>query len=444
MKIRRDYPVVQSKSKSVSVTVYGGEQNFCEYCTGYRTDGNGNITPSRTFAKLCTIGNDFDEVYYFPHINNYIGVTENHDVYRVNKLYDIKDNAEFKYAESFYEYPVSAVEITHEIDDCPRAVFFGGGKILTLNMTVQTTTEFGYYIFGTCLHMGRVFAADFDDKYKIRWSETGIFNWKQSADGSGFVQLNPARGAVHRVFSLGGKLVAIRDYGIDVISAYGDPRLYAVVRQNNGPNTEPLVFDACAVCGNKVFFCSQNEIYYYDGNDSVRIDRVKLPPHVKISTIRKLMAFDGRYVMVNCTNEADGKDWWLEIDISGGTFGFFAQGFRTVLKSKYGYTLWNDGSIYAEADKIPDDASGGKKEYDHRYIWRSREIDLGVANGKTLKSVAFKGSGDLKLCVTADGEKRTFDNFGVIPVNLCARKFVFEMSGCGTPERLECRWEVTQ
>ena len=231
------------------------------------------------------------------------------------------------------------------------------------------------------------------------------------------------------MIAFGDRLIVYREHGLDIIKAFGDTQYYSVVHQGGKNFTEKLYEDACAVCGGKIYFCSYDKIYCYDGQE---ISQVKLPEYMKATGYSLGKSFDGRFVCFYCKVDADGKNYQFELDTLNGTCSFFAPDIKFIWKNDDGVYAWKDNIVYRE------DINGSDMES----VWRSEKLDVGTAGVKTLKKIRFDKSGDSIVKVTADGISRTIEGSGEMTVGLSGRQFEFGISGGGKAKSLDAEWEI--
>lgn len=112
---------------------------------------------------------------------------------------------------------------------------------------------------------GRVFAADFETGYILRWSgEDDILNWKRDISGAGYLYVDTRGGKIKRLFDFGGELVALRENGITRLAVNGTPESYRVTE--NIILTGAILPQTAAVAGDRLFFICENEaLYFKDG-----------------------------------------------------------------------------------------------------------------------------------------------------------------------------------
>ena len=428
MKIRQDRKFKGLKTRSVKLKVIGGEKDYCDYAVDYYLGKNG-ISSTRKFSSFRSGENilgTLEWINYYNLIGAGIAAT------REGRVYRWKENnttgnwfVDFTTMEMLYHTAANG-----NYDGLPGVCFTGGKKLMFVLESGTVSYFTPYRLKGGCMHMGRVFAVDADKRFLIRWSGMSVFSWVQSALGSGYLELDPSRGEIYRLISMGDKICVYRKYGIDVIKAYGDPRYFAVVPKGCADVTETLVEGACVVCGDKLYFCSQTSVYTFDGE---KIEQVILPEALKGKNYTNGTCHDGRYVNFACEHAKNPESYLLEIDTKEGAFAFYSNGFPFVWKSPTAYYAWRDNTLFIE-DDTPSDSFG---------TWSTAYLNPDDTNSvKTLKSVCVDCSGEITICVRTPTVERRVKGNGKINIGLRGECFQISVCGSGQVRQLECEWEV--
>jgi len=425
MKIRRGYGRSDLKTERVKLKLIGGEEDYTAYCAGYCAGAN-YLTPSRKFKSYNTEANihNVESITYFNSIGAGLALTTSGQIYKWSY---VSVGTPFAYSGMAGSVIRSTFEYFNQ--DKPAVVVVSGNRMTFLTDEKYEYKALGFYLKGACYHYGRMFAADVRNPYVFRWTGTSLTDWAQTQGGAGYIKLTPERGLLYRTVAFGDQLVIYREYGLDVIKAFGDSRHFSVVQQGCKNVMEKLVEDAIAVCDGKIYFCSYDKIYTYDGE---KIETLKIPDYMKAHDYTLGKAYDDRFVHFYCTPDNGLEKCQFEIDTEKGTCSFFAPGMKFLWKSKDGFWAWKDNVVYLE----------NKLGYDMPCVWRSKSVDLGRSDVKTLKSVYLKQTQDAVLKVTADGVSREFCGNGRVPVDMSGTEFAFEVRGRGDTLDVEAEWEV--
>lgn len=425
MKIRREYVRRPLKTKSVKLTLIGGEDDYTEYCAGYSAGADCLARfPRFDMYRTPVVLKNPESIDYYANIGAVLALTAAGQIYRLSEA---ATGSMLTYAGTVGSCRRSTFEC--HFGNEPAVAVVSGTRITFVTAENYYNRQVPYAIKGACLHMGRIFAADASDSFAVRWSGMDMLDWEQSADGAGYIKLNPERGKIFRTLSFGSKLVVFREFGFDVLNVFGDPRHFAVVHQGSKNVTERLREDTCTVCGSSIYCCSENNIYRYDGE---KAEVVKLPDYMQVKNFCAGKAYGGRYVYYYCMAVPTGGGYQLEMDLQNGTFALFACDKKFVWKTDDGFWAWKDNTVYVEK---PDGD-------DWRCVWHSESIDLGSAGVKTLKKIYVDKTDKAQIRIRADGVSRSISGDGEIYVGMSGRDFVFEVVGNGKVNALEAEWEV--
>lgn len=425
MRLRRAYGRVNLKTRSEKLKIIGSVKDYCEFCQGYYVRGK-KLKTARQFMQYNTEANinNLAFVRYFPNIDTTLAMTTSGQIYRWTAASAGKP---FTYSGLVANYYPSAVSCYYK--DASVIAVISGSRIVFVKPTIYEICTISYSVRGAAYHKGRLFAVD-PSKNCIRWSGTNLSEWKESTDGAGYLHLDPKRGEIFSVIEFGENLIAFREYGLDVIKAFGDPRHFTVVSAGEKLTTEKLTTNTCVECGGKLYFASTDNIYCYNGEI---IEKIELPEYMKASFYSNGRSEDGRYVFFYCTPKNSSKSCQFELDTVTGECAFFAPEIPFLWK-RYDYFYgWKNNTVYKQHQLTG---------YDMPCVWRTGKIDAGTAGVKTLKSIYVNAKDEARIAVTADGVKRELKGRGRIHVGMSGREFVFELNGKNETGLLEAEWEV--
>ena len=429
MMIRNARPFKGLKTRLKRIKVLGDGIDMGTVAEGYYV-GDGTLTSVRKFsaynydAKLDKI----EWIEYFNTIKYGIALTANGDIY---KWSETANGAAFGIVTNGVAAPHTAFACRFE--GSPAVCVLGGTKLVFVYETGFASLSLTFELNGGCLHMGRIFAADTQKKYTIRWSGTDLSDWNQSALGGGYIDLDPVRGRIFRLVSMGNKIFVYREFGVDVIKVYGDPYHLSIVHKGSGDVTEKLTESACAVCGDKMYFCSKTNVYTFDGE---KIERVKYPECLAGQNFRTGTCIDGRYVTFYCEDITGTSSYQFEIDTLNGVFAHYAEGMPFVWKSPNAFYGWFNNTVYREDAKS------------ERMIsrWFTGTLTLGISSTKLIKSIYTECSGKIVIHVITNSAMVGFtaENGKKIKVGLWDDSFSFRVTGNGKLKLLECECEVRE
>lgn len=429
MILRRAYRRGKLKTRAHTAKIFGGE-DLCAFALGYAVGGK-TLTAGRKFVPLYTSAEaaKITSIDFFPNVGLALATSSDKKVFGW-----YPDDADFSFvqlADLHGDVPPSTFEYHGETGN--YAALVSGRDIVQVYGERLQVGTLPYSIKGACMHMGRMFAVDAGDKFTVRWSSyKDVYDWTQSALGGGYIRLNPERGALYRVIPLGERLIVYREFGIDVIKAFGDPRHFAVVPCGGGSVTERLNEDACAVCGNDIYFCSDKTIYRYSNG---AISALTLPDYMGAENFSRGKAYESRYVNFYCKTLLYGNEYQIELDVVDKTVCFYAYGKKTVWKTPQKFYAISGDTVYVQSDGDGEDMTS---------VWMSRKLDFGDDKLKYLRCLRAVADGDISISVTASGITRGFAGGSYIRTGICGDDFVFEVNGNGRLSSLEAEWEARE
>lgn len=313
---------------------------------------------------------------------------------------------------------------------------YDGGLPITSLFSGSTTLSFsghyawsvmGAYSFSSgTIHCGRFFGIDAGDPFVIRWSAYGVFDWSPGISGNGYIKLPATGGRALRLFSMGEKLVAVREGGITLLDAYGDPQHFAVRNTAAATPVGGVKAATCALLSGMLFFCAEGGLYAYQSG-SVRQLSCDVPPC--ISSARCAVACADKYYVL-CTHPVWGK----------GVYEYSA-----TLSAGYFIGLDADALAVGGGEVCAFNARAMfvlRREGKLRGRWCSAHCDFGTAGLKFVRELTVGGKGDIAVRVTADGVTREFSGAGRHAVGMCGADFTFQIETSGTISLAEVTAEV--
>ncbi|MBQ2712831.1 MAG: hypothetical protein IJF71_05570 [Clostridia bacterium] len=126
------------------------------------------------------------------------------------------------------------------------------------------------YVTSLCVHYERLFATTAGDKSELWFSDDlNVTNWHISLDEAGFIQLADEGGGILRAVEFMDYVYLFRSYGIARVSAYADQTQFRVTKIYQ--STGKIYPDTVTVCGDRIYFLSEEGAFSFDGLDAVRV-----------------------------------------------------------------------------------------------------------------------------------------------------------------------------
>ena len=297
-------------------------------------------------------------------------------------------------------------------------IFEGKTRAVLLNGSGAVTESGGRYgavpSYGASLgcgvmHCGRLFGADKDNAYKLRWSgEGGFSDWKEGLCGSGSLDLDPRRGEILDIVEFGEKLVAVRKFGLTVLNMYGSPENFSAEITDTDTD-EIYKGTARVVCGKLVFF-TVSGLHTFNGGS---VNRVK---HAYVDDISEPV----------CSAELGGK-YFLGCKSAclngGAVFCYDFAKTAGYLIAVSADAMCSDGHIY-----IYNGNGAYRLEDGGRYAFIGGSTDFGSDRFKTVTEIFIGGRADIEI-----GNGRTVRKFlsasGRIRPAMRGKKFTVRAAG---------------
>lgn len=321
-----------------------------------------------------------------------------------------------------YDFGNSAFLVEDYSKGTPRAIVISGNKA-AVHYGAHTAAILPVSLFCGVMHCGRLFGADDNDPYLLRWSGTdGFDDWDESLSGSGHLFIGPSGGKIVNIAAFGEKLIVVRKYGITVLSMQSEPEKFSV----NFVNTECAeIVDntACAVM-NKLYFFTASGLKAFDGN---KISAVPFRHADAVCSPRYAVVGDNKY-FVACKEKRSGKDVILCIDSeSGESCVFDCPAHSLFIK---------DGKVFAS-----DFSYLYKITEADAFSFETEEINFGTGRDKTVVGAFVEGECDVKIsngkCV-----RKFVSASGIIKPKMRGKSFKVKVYGkCGIP-KIELTAEV--
>ncbi len=423
MMIRRATKIKGLATGKTGIKIFGGDKDLCMTSVGFFAGGEGlQSAPKSVRGYADGLTGTPVAMGYFPEISQGLAVTD------AGKVYIWLENEKlFSEIAQVENYPVSM--FSYSLDGENYAAVVCGNKMICRFADTVRIFTLPYYIKGACLHMGRVFAADANDGYVLRWScADDMGDWGLSASGGGYIRLRPERGKILSLIPLGDRIIAVREHGTDIIKAYGDPRHFSVVHKGCGEVTEALKEGTCVACGESVYFCSDSSVYEFDGE---HIQKLQMPVYMRAHGYSAGCAHDGRYVTYACREPVYDGAYHLLYDTYERKFAFFAANKSVVWKTQKGFYSLRGGYVYEPAD-------GGE----FTGVWMTDALDFGIKGAKLLKRITVRSEGNIEVSVKARGETRDFPGNGIMTADIAGEDFTFSVFGDGKLISFEGELEV--
>lgn len=299
------------------------------------------------------------------------------------------------------------------------AVMLSGTDRVVHTGYAQQTAEGEYSFRAGTVHCGRFFGADSSGPFMLRWAASHPLDWSEGIYGSGYIMLPPEGGGILRLFSYDDRLIAVRERGVTVVRAYGDPQNYKVDATANYLTADGIIARTCAFCDGKLYFCTNGGLYAFDGSG---IDLLAaFPPDISEPAFAAAMGVE---YFLACTDKNIGECVFA-----------YSRGAGCVCRIAPTLLFAGKDGVYALCgQKMGRLRRGGQGE------WHSRPVEEG---GKPffIRDIVTVCDGQAQVTLTSAGVSRSFEG-GRQAVNGGGRAFSFSVAADGTLRSLTAEAEV--
>lgn len=306
-------------------------------------------------------------------------------------------------------------------DGVRRAVTAGGERAVVYRGGVAAVKSAGVKLSCAAVFCGRIFGADGDDKFRLRWSDAnGAFDGEEGLYGAGRLDLDAGYGGVLDIAPYGGDLVLVREYGLTLLSAGGAPEAFSV--RSCDLSSDKVCRGTAAVAGGRLFFFAASGLHSFDGNKITRVThRFSSDIYAPVCAA----SAGGKYFLSCRSRTAGGAVFCLDTE-SGSAYliGIGAD----ALCAADGIFAYNSGGAY----KLEE--GGG--------FYFTSDFDFGTGCKKTVTQIFIDcESADIEL--TSGKLTRTFKNAsGIIRPNMRGKKFTVKVAAAGPVHRLTATAEA--
>ena len=307
------------------------------------------------------------------------------------------------------------------VNGSAKAIIIAGNFATICRVTSSDVYELKYTLSCGVMHCGRLFGAD---GYTLRWSGPGGFDdWEEGIDGCGYLLTDPAHGEILNLLVYGGKLVAVREYGITVFNMLSFPENFCV--EDTYSYRDKTYKNTASIVNGKIYFFTKSGLKCFDG---AKISPVGL--RHAVSDPINAVEYGGKYFLA-CHSE--------DLDCLAILCVDTVDGDSCILDEPAEFLFVKDGVRYLHTGNIKEQhklIEGGS------FYFESGEIDFGTKGPKTVTELTV--SGNAQVSILGDKYARHFyvENSTVRP-HLRGNRFTVVARGEGEVNAISITAEVT-
>lgn len=302
-------------------------------------------------------------------------------------------------------------------DTAPRAVLLSGNTFTTLQSGSILHGEFPVKLSCGTMRRGRLFGADAENPYVLRWSGSKGFNdWISGISGAGSLTLEPFGGHVLDIFDFEDRLVVIREGSIMRFSVYGNPENFKEVDTAISPQ---IYRSTAAISGDGILFFTSGGLMSYRGGKIAKIDGL-ISDDLQSPT--SAFVYDGRYYFICGTSKSLSKSVVYVYDFLHGGYeiidipayfishdgtSLVAYAPSAIYRLRWGYEY----ILYEVATESMDFGTDRRKLLTELEVDCDEDVRVSISNGRSTKTIR-SAKGRTRLNMRGADFKVTFSGYG--------------------------------
>lgn len=341
--------------------------------------------------------------------SNYIIEENNGEIIKtkIEKDCEIIDSTNYKYGEDNFVILATDVGVKKLI----------GGVIESSDVDLKFSN--------ICNHFYRIFGAEKNSTKLLFSDDFAPFNWEQSIDEGGYINLSFDYGKITDIISFNEYLVVCQEDCFTKITAYSEQDSFVVKTITSPSNIKE---GSTVNCGSQVMYATGNGLGIFDGYDCRTICE-ELAGFLKDSDIESVATSDYCYFLCKDKSSDIKNNYIIAYNLLYRDYHFITENEAEFLvKVKFN----GEEKVLIVCDKeikvLSADINSSNK------IWRSGSIDFGnSADFKLLRRIEFGGSTIIDLKIAVDGKNYFFNitNKRSQLLNLKGKEFEIEIAPKG-------------
>lgn len=289
------------------------------------------------------------------------------------------------------------------------------------------------FISSMAMHYERLFVTTEGEKNSVWFSDDlDPTNWNSELNEGGYIQLIDDRGRCNKVISFLNYIYIFRDNGISRLTAYGDQTEFYI--SNLFVSSGKIYADTVTLCGDRIYFLASDGLYRFDGLTTDKI-LSNLDDVIEGGTPYAAY-YDGKYFLalrlkdenelrLNEENGGDDEDK----TVNNGLIVIGQDEYSVVRGLEIDRLCPTEEGLYAALGNGLSgimDKNGALFDKPLHKIWNMPESDFGYVGLKILKEIQVSSTGDAKITVKSDFNKKEFtisEGNNRLFVNLMGRTF---------------------
>lgn len=364
MSYKKVFP--KTSVKTVDVLAAGGAFNVGCYVQ------NGKLVPAtNSVTRLNSLKGKATAAWYIAVLKRYVLFTQNR-IYHALGAFNNPATLEFEASKpSLVETRLNSIKVAYLIGDTNYYVL----------SSMYYYVPFKGNVHACVLKNGRIFGVDNTNPYKIKWSgEGGIEDWTEKISGAGWAVVQYVYGEILNLIVYKDTIVAVREYGLTFLSAYGTPENFKLSYLER--KLPKICQNTVAVVGGKLLFYTEDGLYFYDGN---KVEKCSLELAEEIESPTFVTCAKEKYYLCGVSKTLKRKAVLVYDAIRNTSY---------IIDAQVNALAVGD-HIFAYSDTYECELTEGGE-----YAFTSGELDFSSKKVKVLKEVILDGTSDVEIEVS--------------------------------------------
>ena len=290
---------------------------------------------------------------------------------------------------------------------------------------IVSDTEVNYNFDKVCNHYYRIFAAG-KNTTKLEFSDDfAPFNWTQSIDEGGYINLTFENGNITDLISFNEYLIASQTDGFTKIVGYSEQEDF-VVKSVESPNN--IKSNSVVNCGDYIMYATNKGFGIFDGYNCKSINE-ELSSFLKDYNVQAQACNEYCYFLCKNTTDEFAENYIIAYDLVRKDYHFISCADAKFIQTVKVNSVENLLVVYDNQIKVLMDNTNSETK-----VWQSGVIDFDKPEGeKLLKKIVFGGKTIIDLKITVDGQNYFYSisNKRSVLLNLKGKEFILQIEPKG-------------
>lgn len=298
-----------------------------------------------------------------------------------------------------------------------RAVLLSGKTFTTLYGGNLFHGELPAKLRCGTMRRGRLFGADNDNAYILRWSgPKGFTDWIEDISGAGNLVLEPSGGQISDIFDFEDELVVFREQSVMRFSVFGNPENFREIDTVVLPR---IYRHTAAIAGDSILFFTSGGLMRYHGGKVTKTDGLI---SCDLTSPTSAFVYDGRHYFICGKSKSMAKSVVYVYDFWDGGYEIIDVPAYFISQDSTSLLAYTHSTIY-------------RLRFGYEYIQyevTTGNIDFGTNRRKLLTELEMDCDDDVRVSISNGRSTKTFRSVnGRTRLNMRGAEFKVTFSGYG-------------